>query len=287
MNPRVPRVGSAATALGAVAVSGLPPLNGFVSEWLVLLGLVDAVTSRAAYSWAAMPAVIALAMAGALALATFVKAGATMFLGAPRTKAAARAHECGGWMRGPMFVLAGACVVLGLAPALFWPAISRAVGVWDAAWASTVAPAPLFTLGCIDVALAVLAAAAGSLLWRKARASGLTRRLTWDCGYAAPTARMQYTSGSFAGLATGWFAWILRPKRRSRRPRGPFPTTAIRLERTPETVLERLIVPATARLMRVSTAIRRLQHGRLQAYVLYVVVGLVALAALVSLGGAS
>ena len=274
-------------ALGAVAVSGLPPLNGFVSEWLVYLGLFDAVTSREPSSWAAMPAVIALAMAGALALATFVKAGATIFLGAPRTRMATHAHECGGWMRGPMLGLAGACVALGLAPVLLWPAVSRAVGAWHPAWTSAVAPAPLSTLGSVDVALAVLAGAAGIALWRKARANGLARHLTWDCGYAAPTARMQYTSGSFGGLAASWFAWILRPERRLRRPRGPFPTAAIRIERTPETVLERLIAPVAARLMRVSTAVRRLQHGRLQAYVLYVVVGLAALAALVSLGGAS
>ena len=71
-----------------------------------------------------------------------------------------------------------------------------------------------------------------------------------------------------------------------RRPRGHFPAAAIRLERVPETVLERIIAPVSVVIMQVSTAVRRLQHGRLQFYILYVVAGLIALGALVLLGGA-
>ncbi len=272
-------------ALGAAAVSGLPPLNGFVSEWLIYLSLLDAVTGKAPSAWAAVLAALMLAMAGALALAGFIKAGSMIFLGAGRTRHAAAAHECGPWMRTPMLALAGLCVVIGLAPVLFWPAISRSAGTWHPAWASTGAPAPLSTLGSIHLALAVLLIAAGALLWRKARANGLRRGLTWDCGYAAPAPRMQYTSGSFADLAAGWFAWILRPMRKLRRPRGPFPEEAIRLERTPETVLEQVVTPVGAWLVLASKVVRRLQHGRLQAYILYVAAALAALGALVLLGG--
>lgn len=272
-------------AVGAIAVSGLPPLNGFVSEWLVYLGLFDAVVGKNPSAWAALPAAIMLAMAGALALASFAKAGALIFLGAPRTKPAANAHECGRWMRGPMLALGAACIVIGLAPVLFWPAVSRAVSAWHPLWASAEMPAPLSTLGSAHMALAASLVVAGVLLWRRARTNGLRRGLTWDCGYATPTKRMQYTSGSFAGLAAGWFAWILRPVRKLRRPRGSFPDEAIRLERVPETVLEHVVAPVGGLLIRLSTAVRRLQHGRLQAYILYVAAGLVALGVLVLLGG--
>src|ERR1035437_778598 len=272
-------------ALGSIAVSGLPPLNGFVSEWLIYLGLFDAVTSKGSSAWAAMPAAIMLAMAGAMAMASFAKAGAMIFLGAPRTQAAAQAHECGNWMRGPMLALARVCVAIGLAPILFWPAVSRAVGAWHPAWASAEAPAPLVTLGSVHVALVILVLAAAAWLWRKAQANGLRRGLTWDCGYATPSARMQYTSASFAGIASGWFRWILQPERKMRRPRGHFPAEAIRLERIPETVLERIIAPVSAVIMHVSTAVRRLQHGRVQFYILYVVAGLIAMGIVVFLGG--
>ena len=94
-------------ALGAAAISGLPPLNGFVSEWLVYLGLFDATISRGPSAWAAIPAAILLGMTGALALACFVKVCGVVFLGAPRSNAAARAHECGPAMRGAMVVAGG------------------------------------------------------------------------------------------------------------------------------------------------------------------------------------
>jgi hydrogenase-4 component B len=268
-------------ALGSLAVAGLPPLNGFVSEWLIYLGLFDAVAGRHAVAWAAIPAAMMLAMAGALAVATFAKAGALMFLGAARTKPAANAHECGGWMRAPMLVLAGLCLALGLAPLWFWPAVSRAAAAWHPPWANSKPLAPLATLGWVHLALAALIVTAGGFLWRKVRSNNLRRGPTWDCGYAVPTARMQYTSGSFAGIAAGWFGWILRPSRTLRRARGHFPAQAMRLEQTPETVLQYAVLPMAARVMRVSTAVRRLQHGRLSAYILYVVAGLTAIGVLV------
>lgn len=271
--------------IGCLAVAGLPPLNGFVSEWLIYLGLFDAASQRDALAGGAMPAAILLALAGALALACFAKAAAVVFLGAPRTQAAAHAHECGPLMRGPMLALAGLCVALGLAPTLFWPAIARAVGGWNPAWAIGESPAPLAVLGTMQVTLVVLAAALGAALWWRAQANGLRRSLTWDCGYAGPTARMQYTSGSFAGLAAGWFAGVLQPAWALRRPRGLLPAHASLFGRVPETVLERVLTPAAGLVMRASTATRRLQHGRLSAYILYLVAGLLATGAFVLWGG--
>jgi hydrogenase-4 component B len=97
---------------------------------------------------------------------------------------------------------------------------------------------------------------------------------------------MQYVSASFAGIVSGWFRWILQPERKLRRPRGHFPADALCLERVPETVLERIIGPVSVAILRVSTSVRRLQHGRLQFYILYVLAGLIALGVLVMLGGA-
>ncbi|NOS71841.1 MAG: NADH-quinone oxidoreductase subunit H [Verrucomicrobia bacterium] len=272
--------------LGSVAVSSLPPLNGFVSEWLVYLGLFDAATSKGTAAWAAMPAAIMLAMAGAIAMASFAKAGAMIFLGSPRTRAAEQAHECGNFMRAPMLALAGVCVVIGLAPILIWPLVTRAVGSWRAVEIAPEVPAPLITLGLVHVALTILVATAAAWLWRKAHATDLRRSPTWDCGYAMPAVRMQYTSASFAGIVSGWFRWVLQPERKLRRPHGNFPAEAIRLERVPETVLERIIGPVSVAIMRGSTSVRRLQHGRLQFYILYLVVGLIGLGVLVMLGGA-
>jgi hydrogenase-4 component B len=274
-------------ALGAVAISGLPPLNGFVSEWLVYLGLFDATMAHGPSAWVAIPAAILLAVTGALALACFVKVCGVVFLGAPRSRAAAHAHESGPSMRGAMVVLGAACVAIGLAPVVFWPAVLRAVEVWNPAWMGAQTPEALGSLGRFNVALAVIASAAAVWLWQRVGRGDFSRALTWDCGFAAPTPRMQYTAGSFAAIITEWFAFILRPERHEHRPDVLLPLRASFAEHTPETVLEGVVEPVSGMVMRVSTAVRHLQHGRLQAYLLYLLLGLAALAGLVLLGGGS
>lgn len=273
-------------AIGCVAVVALPPLNGFVSEWLVYVGLFDAVTSRGASVWAAMLAAVVLGTAGALALASFVKAGAMVFLGAPRSQPAARAHESGWTMRAPMLGLAVMCVGLGLAPTVVWPALARAVGSWHPAWSAAAVPEPLRVIGAAQVALASLLLLVGRVAWSRAHAGGLRRAPTWDCGYAAPTPRMQYSSGSFAAIMVVWFRWILRPQLLLKRPRGLVPTKSFRLERIPDAMLDLVIAPMGGVIMQAASGARRLQYGSLQAYILYVVAGLAALGGMVLVAGA-
>jgi hydrogenase-4 component B len=239
--------------------------------------------------FAAIAAIVLLAMTGAMALACFIKVCGVVFLGAPRTAAAARARESGPLMLGPMLGLACACAAIGLAPVLFWPAVARATLAWNPVWGGVEAPASLPAIGASNLALCVAAAAAVLLLGRRVRQNGLRRAPTWDCGYAAPTARMQYTAGSFASTITGWFAWVLDPRCHRDCPEGTpdqaFPSHASFEEHTPDVVLERVVGPAGAVAMKLACAARRLQHGRLQAYLFYIVVGLAALAALVFSGG--
>ena len=105
---------------GAVAISGLPPLNGFISELLIYLGAFQGVISVGGGSTVAALGVIAgLALIGGLAAACFTKAFGIVFLGEPRSEHAAHAHEAGLAMRLPMILLAGSCVLIGVwAPAV-------------------------------------------------------------------------------------------------------------------------------------------------------------------------
>ena len=90
-----------------------------------------------------------------------------------------------------------ACVTIGLAPVLFWPALATASAALQPALtnANALSSAPLVTLGAFHLALAALAILAAIFLWRRVRQNGVTHAGTWDCGYAAPTPRMQYTAG--------------------------------------------------------------------------------------------
>jgi hydrogenase-4 component B len=214
-----------------------------------------------------------------------VKAGTLVFMGNARTKSVEEAHESGPLMLGPMLGIALTCLCLGVAPALFWPVISRAMGSWRPLWADSEPPTALLVLGSCQRVVAIAAGLAGFWLWRICCTNGLRRDLTWDCGYSRPTAKMQYTSASFAGIAAGWFFWLLQPERIVRRPRGPLPASASRMERVPETMLEHVIAPIGDLVLQVYSAARRLQHGRLQSYILYVIAGLIAMGLVVWLGG--
>jgi hydrogenase-4 component B len=271
-------------AMGAAAVSGLPPLNGFVSEWAIYHGLLRAVGQKGE-TLAVMPAVIVLAATGALALAAFAKAVAIVFLGAPRGKVVSRAYECGWAMRLPMVVPAVAMVCVGLMPGAFLSLIQGAIGAWAQEWATTDAAIPARALGGAHTVLACVLAAAAALMLLKVRANGRRRGPTWDCGYAAPNPHMQYTGGSFAGIVTGWVSWVLQPERRTRRVRRLFPEAALALERIPETVLEKGIGPAARAVALLADAAKSTQHGRLHLYILYVFLGVTALGFLVFQGG--
>lgn len=272
--------------VGSASMSGLPPLAGLVGEWLVYLGLFDAVASHGPAGWAAGPAVIALALAGAVALATFTKANALVFLGAPRSSPPHPPHEPDRWRSAPTFGLAGAVLLLGLAPAFVAPILARASEAWRPLEAGTAAlRVPLVSLGRFQLILAFVLVGVAFALWRRVHRLGVTRGPTWDCGYAQPSRRMQYTAGAMGGTVGGWFTWFLRPERSQRRPRGPLPDRAFLLERARETVLEGVVTPVARHVLRVSTAVRRLQHGRLQSYILYIVIGLAALSLLVLVQG--
>jgi hydrogenase-4 component B len=264
--------------IGAAAISGLPPLNGFISEWLVYLGLFDAVVARGTAAIAAIPAAVLLAATGALALACFVKVCGVVFLGVPRSDAAKHAHEAGWRMRVPMLLLAFACALIGLLPVLFMEILAEVCDVWQPAWNTLPLNAALHTLSLFNLSVvSLLLLAIGALFWR-VKQNGFRRALTWDCGYAYPSARMQYTAGSFAGILTSWFSWILRPQRRESLPTNVLASHASFEEHTPETVLEHVVDPIGAGVMRVSTAVRRLQHGRVQMYIVYLIAGVIALA---------
>lgn len=269
--------------LGAMAICGLPPLNGFVSEWLVFSGLFDAGRHPGDAVLAAVPAAVLLGATGALALACFVKVCGVVFLGAPRSEAAARAHECGPGMRGAMAVLAGGCLAIGLAPALLWPMLMRVAAAWFGLAPPLDIPNRLTPLGTAHALIALTVLAAGTLAHAALR-SRTARAVTWDCGYREPTARMQYTAGSFAGIITGWFDWVLKPEVHDTPPEGFFPARASRTSHTPETVLDLFVRPWGRYILRLSDLARGFQHGRTQAYILYLCAAILALALTLTIG---
>ncbi|HEX4952712.1 MAG TPA: proton-conducting transporter membrane subunit [Thermoanaerobaculia bacterium] len=260
--------------VGSLAICGLPPGNGFVSELFVYLGLVRTTVAPSA-AWAALPAPV-LAATGALALACFVKVVGVAFLGTPRSAAAESAHESPALMLAPMALLAAGCLLLGVAPGLVAPVLERVVAVWaggSLAGASLAELVPLGPLAATAVALlagvALLAAAVIPACRRgRSRQPALP---TWDCGYAAASPRLQYTASSFAQLVTSRFAWALRPAVHAARLEGPFPGPSRFHSQVDDSVLETVLLPRLRRLRQAANRVRATQQGDLQRYVLYVV----------------
>ncbi len=279
---RMPRT-MVAFLVGAVAICGLPPLNGFASEWLLYVGLfrTTAGVAEAHTLPIAAVAVVPLSMIGALAVACFVKLVGALFLGSPRSPASEQAHDPAATMATPMAVLGVCCIVIGIFPMGVSPLLERAAREWmgrpELRMGSLVELAPLEWLtGVSFLLLAALATilAALRLLSRGALAPAAG---TWDCGYARPSARMQYTGSSFAQTLVQLFTFALLPRIHRPALRGPFPKSARFSSVIPDPVLDRLIVPTFRRSGQFLPRLRVLQQGQTQWYVLYVLVTMIVL----------
>jgi hydrogenase-4 component B len=251
--------------IGSVAIVGLPPLNGFVSEWVVYQALLGSAQVPAAR--AAILAVPGLALIGALALACFAKVGGAVFLGRPRSPAAEAGGEVPRSMLGPMFALALACAAIGVAPMIaVVPAIRVGASIGGLgggpmrAAAAAVGPS-LLGISLLAVLLVVLAGAGWWLRELVLRRRPRAWSDTWACGYAFATPRMQYTAASFAAPLLHAYA----------------PAAGVQVERTAgafhthpkDLVLDRLVLPLWERLRRGAFRARPIQHGRLGSYLLY------------------
>ena len=275
---------TAATFLvGSVAISGLPPLNGFVSEFLIYLGAFNGVTQRAGVAVPLLAVIAGLALIGGLAAACFTKTFGIVFLGEPRSEQAARAHEAGAAMRWPMVLLAAACVAIGLCAPLMvrplagvLPSVSR-LSADSVAENLANADGPLRWVVVGSGAFLALVAGLAWLRLRLLAGRTVSESVTWDCGYAQPTARMQYTASSFARPVTERFGPLLRTRRKLSQPEGIFPREASLTTSTPDAARDVLYQPAFTGIGRGLAKMRWLQHGNVQLYVLYIALTLLVL----------
>jgi hypothetical protein len=185
----------------------------------------------------------------------------------------------------PMGALAAACIVIGAAAprlaAVMVPVLVQVSGLPAAQVTASVATAavPLARIAQVALALAALVALlAGLRRWLLA-GRPLGETVTWDCGYAAPSPRMQYTASSFARPLTELFAGLLQTRSHGGAPQGWFPPSTWRTTETPDVCAERLYGPVFSAVERALFSFRWLQHGRVHLYVLYVALTLAALLA--------
>ena len=271
--------------IGAAAISALPPLNGFASEWLVFQSLLGGINIPVPEVALVMPVAVGLlALTSGLAAACFVKAFGITFLALPRSSEAAHAHESPFSMRLGMAVLALACIGLGVVPFAVVPVLGRVLaglgGLPDtraeftfSVFLQTPSVFGQMSPTLMAFGLLLLIGLVPSVLWllRMNR----QRRLSdsWGCGRVGQTARMEYTATAFAEPLKRVFAEIYRPMKELTvdfHPGSKYFVKSIeyRSEITPwfeQSLYRPFLESATF----IAEQVRRLQGGSLHLYLLY------------------
>ena len=279
--------------IGAVAISGLPPLNGFVSEWLTYQALLAGFGTTSSLTRLMFPiAGSLLALTAALAAACFVNAFGIPFLALPRSEASAAAHEVGRAMRLGMALLANACIALGLGAAwlvrVFDPITEQALGVrvspsliagGIALHAGSARSGAVSTAG-IAILFVVLGGIVAALTGWRLRRARVAPGPVWDCGLPGLTADNEYTATAFSKPLRLIFAAFYRP-RREIHPEyevSPYYPSSIRFESEIEPAFEMHVYgPLKAWIFAMSRRIRGIQAGSLHAYLAYIFVTLIVL----------
>ncbi len=282
--------------IGALAISALPPLNGFVSEWLTFQTALQALTLEQSALRSLIPLSAAvLALSGALTAMCFVKVYGIAFLGRARVGMARRikpegVHEVGLAERLGMAWLAAGCVVLGLFPLGLVRAldtVSRSLtgaGLGPEAvaagwlWLVPVSLEQASYSPVIFLLVVISVVAATFVVVRYSFHGRLRRSDPWDCGFPAQTARMQDSADAFGQPIRHVFAPIFLMHRRLPAADDPEPRFQLHIE---DRHWYWLYQPLAALAESVSAHIARIQHGRISIYLLYSFLTLVVLLALV------
>lgn len=277
--------------LGALGASGLPPGNGFVSEWLLLQGLIHSLSGAGAPDVAvaiAMPlAVGAVALTAGLGVAMFVKAFGVGFLARPRSAEAAVATEVPRTMRAGMALAAVSCGILALAPLALVRSLERVLvtmpSIGDERPVHGAVELQLSGItGSMSPVLIALGLTGGALLIAVLvrRWGGQPRRtaLVWGCGGTRLSPRMQYTATAYAEPLTRVFDDVLRPEHDiniTHHVESRYLVESVTYrQRVSDRIENRLYPPLLAAALWWAAMARRLQNGSVHRYLAYGLVGL-------------
>lgn len=277
------------TLVGALAIAGLPPLNGFVSEWLLLQAFLSAHEVPRSFVSMLLPLGAAIvALAAALAAYVMVKFFGVVFLGQPREAALANAHDAGWLERAGLMWLAAGCVALGLIPTqviALLALIPEHLGIvatfpTTSTWWHLVpvagregAYAPLVFLAAIIATIVVTVLVVSAFHHRRIR-----RAAPWDCGFGRLDARMQDTAEGFGQPIRHIFQPFFAMQRELPTPFDSAPRYRVVIE---DHIWLSVYLRLERWVQRVAEAVAWLQQGRIATYLLYSFVTLLALLALV------
>ena len=267
---RMPWTGGA-FLVGSLAIAGLPPLNGFASEWLTLQALVHVPAfGGLGDGLAGALGLAALAATAALAVFCFVKVVGLVLLGPPRRTAVAQADEAPLPMRVAVVALASACVVLGIVPGLLVASLAR-LAPWPVSIPTSFALRLPGTGSLPTVAIALVLGLLGSVLFALRGRRVAATAPTWACGQLVEP-QLAWTSAGFTKPLRLVLEAVLRPEREiAVHAEGGVVQEVSYRGRVPHLIDERLYAPAVRSALTAARHARRLQTGRLGTYLGYLI----------------
>ena len=269
---------------GAIAICGLPPLNGFISEFLIYGGLYNWLYTATLLSLITVVFIIGgFVFLGGLAIFCFTKAFSIMFLGKPRSELMGKISETGNWQLLPMYMAVILMIVIGLFPSLFLGALQKPVNLFTH---NIVFNLNLMKVGAIDslwtinwIFLGFLLLIAALLLIRKyySKRKFIEAGPTWGCGYSSSGSRIQYTGNSFIRSYTKLAKPVLDIEKKDVEIHEVFPEEN-HYETDPYDKIERIFIDVPLKLLnKVTDLFTFLQNGHLQRYILYGIIFITAI----------
>lgn len=233
--------------IGGVAISALPPFNGFASEFLIYSGLFSHLAPSIWSKLALGLIAAALAFVGAVSALSITRAYGVTFLGVSRDESLPAAKEASGWMLFPLCIHTLGTILLGVFPLLGLMIVAGPTTMMTNALGDHgvihLLQGSTEILGRIALVSSGLLICLGSILWwrLRPREKGAPRmHVTWGCGYSAPNPRMQYTGASFSTDFSVYFRNIMVLIKRRKAPSGYFPTDSYAITDCVDAVERRL-----------------------------------------------
>jgi len=265
--------------IAAIAICGLPPLNGFISEFLIFGGLYNWLYSASLISLIAIIfSISGLVLIGGLAILCFTKAFSIVFLGNQREQLPENPSETGFWQLFPMYLTVALMITIGLFPSVFLNLLQKPVNLFTH---HIVFNLNLIKVGAIDslqtvnwlffIFILLVIALVFVRKFINARRK-IESGTTWGCGYCQATSRQQYTANSFVRSYSKLVKPLLDIEKKEVEVSEVFPSPK-KYETEPYDKIERLLIDKPLKLLnKISELFLFLQNGQLQRYILYGIV---------------
>lgn len=268
--------------LGSLAISGLPPLNGFISEFFIYFAAVKSIMNPLQVTDNVGVAVMfVLACVGGLAVVCFCRFFGIVFLGEQRDSSV-KVEKVNWVMNVSIGVLVVLCILISVGSAYLLPLLQGPLVSISGVGAEEISPVltdfkkSIFSIMILSVSFAGLSAVFFIIINRMLKRRSVKYSVTWDCGYAEPTARMQYTGTSFTQPLVKFFSKVIRPEMQKKIFDQYFPQSGSVNVNFHDVFIRYLYRPFFRVLITTFSRLRWLQGGKIHIYIMYITIAVLA-----------